>query len=568
MKIRKIEINNFRGIKKLEWNLPDRNLFCLVGKGDSAKTTILEAIRCTFSPQWNLGFNDSDFNLCKTNNPINIEIVIGDLSDEFCSEQKFGPHLRGWDKTTFTLHDEPDDNDEIVISVRLSVEKDLEPKWKIVTNRNPDGIDFRAADRAKVNVGLIGSYSEKELTWAAGTSLAKITESKNLSESLVDATRAARNSLDGQRAVALTSFDAAAAKSELVAKKLGIPVDDSFKANLDLGSISIRVGGLTLHDGEMPLRQLGLGSRRMLLCGIQKENLEDKHITLFDELELGLEPHRIARLIKHIRDDTTGQYFLTTHSPSVLRELTIDQLYVVRKLAGKVDIVATSSDDLEGLNIQGQIRSSAEAFLSTKVIVCEGATEVGFLRGLDNFWVDSDLNPMSYAGAVLLDAHGASNVKGLAIGFNALQYDVCALADGDAPKLFSLQDVDDLKNKDIEVLIWSDELALEQRAMFDIPWVSVLESVKLAQEFGFPVHENVRSKFNIELDPDVEKWAESKKLREAIGEAAKAKPGWFKSISSGQLWFETIIPAFEDADFKKSDLGIKLGRLRAWVDHE
>lgn len=568
MKIRKIEINNFRGVKKLEWNIPDRNLFCLIGKGDSAKTTILEAIRCTFSPQWNLGFNDSDFHLCKTNDPINIEIVIGDLSDEFCSEQKFGPHLRGWDKTKFTLHDEPDDNDEIVISVRLSVEKDLEPKWKIITNRNPDGIDFRAADRAKVNVGLIGSYSEKELTWAAGTSLAKITESKNLSESLVDATRAARNSLDGQRAVALTSFDAAAAKSEAVAKKLGIPVDNSFKAHLDLGSISIRVGGLTLHDGEMPLRQLGLGSRRMLLCGIQKENLEDKHITLFDELEIGLEPHRIARLIKHIRDDATGQYFLTTHSPSVLRELTIDQLYVVRKLAGKVDIVATSSDDLEGLNIQGQIRSSAEAFLSTKVIVCEGATEVGFLRGLDNFWVDSDLNPMSYAGAVLLDAHGASNVKGLAIGFNALQYDVCALADGDAPKLFSLQDVDDLKNKDIEVLIWSDELALEQRAMFDIPWVSVLESVKLAQEFGFPVHENVRSKFNIELDPDVQNWTESKRLREAIGDAAKAKPGWFKSISSGQLWFETIVPAFEDADFKKSDLGIKLDRLRAWINHE
>ena len=28
---------------------------------------------------------------------------------------------------------------------------------------------------------------------------------------------------------------------------------------------------------------------------------EDQHITLFDEVEYGLEPHRIARLIKHIR---------------------------------------------------------------------------------------------------------------------------------------------------------------------------------------------------------------------------------------------------------------------------
>ena len=66
MKIRKIDVLNFRGIKHLEWKLPDQQVFCLIGKGDSAKTTILEAIRCTFSPQWNLPFNDSDFHASST----------------------------------------------------------------------------------------------------------------------------------------------------------------------------------------------------------------------------------------------------------------------------------------------------------------------------------------------------------------------------------------------------------------------------------------------------------------------------------------------------------------------
>ena len=551
----------------MEWNLPDQNIFCLIGKGDSAKTTILEAIRCAFSPQWNLAFNDSDFYLCKTNNPIQIEIVVGDLPDEFCSERKYGAHLRGWEKNTFTLHDEPNDQDEVVLSVHLSVAKDLEPKWKIVTARNPDGVDFKAADRSKVNVGVIGSYSEKQLTWAAGTALAKITESDNLNESLVDATRAARSSLDGQRAAVLKSFDAAAAKSEVVAKRLGIPVDDSFKAHLDLSSISIRVGGLTLHDGDMPLRQLGLGSRRMLLCGIQKENLEERHITLFDELELGLEPHRIARLIKHITDDATGQYFLTTHSPPVLRELTANQLHVVHKLAGNVKVVATSGKGLEGLNIQGYVRSSAEAFLSMKVVACEGATEVGFLRGLDNYWVTSGLTPMSYLGTVLLDACGASKIKGLATGFKALHYDVCVVADGDAPKLFSPQDAEDLTNQAIEVIMWSEQLALEQRAMFDLPWTSVLASVNLAKDLGHSVHDNVRSKLNVVLDPDIMNWPDSPDLRKAIGNAAKAKLPWFKTIADAQCWFETIAPAFDDPDFKKRELATKLNRLRTWVDH-
>lgn len=568
MKIRRIEILNFRGIKTLDWKLPDQQVFCLIGKGDSAKTTILEAIRCVFSPQWNLPFNDADFYHCGTDAAIRIEVVIGELPNEFCSEQKYGAHLRGWDKAASTLHDEPGDADELVLSARLTVAKDLEPKWKIVTARSPDGVDFRSADRAKVNVGLIGSYSEKQLTWAAGTALARITESDNLNESLVDATRAARNSLDGQRAIALKNFDAAAAKSETVAKKLGVPVDDSFKAHLDLASISIRVGGLTLHDGDMPLRQLGLGSRRMLLCGIQKESLDAQHITLFDELELGLEPHRIARLIKHIKSDATGQYFLTTHSPSVLRELTVEQLYVVHKLAEKVDIVSTSGKNLEDLNIQGHVRSSAEAFLSMKVVVCEGATEVGFLRGLDNYWVESGLDPMSYMGAVLLDAHGGSKVKGLALGFKALHYDVCAVVDGDAPKEFSPQDAEDLAKEGVDVLIWSDQLALEQRAMLDLPWESVLASVLLAAKLGFPVHENVRSKLGAALDQDVAKWADSLQLRKAIGDAAKAKASpWFKSVADAEAWFEVIRLAFSDAAFKQRELAAKLNLFRTWVEH-
>ena len=84
-----------------------------------------------------------------------------------------------------------------------------------------------------------------------------------------------------------------------------------------------------LHDGEMPLRQLGLGSKRMLTTGLQTQTLRAQHVTLFDEVELGLEPHRIARLIEHLKADTTGQYFLTTHSPVVLRELTVEDLHIV-----------------------------------------------------------------------------------------------------------------------------------------------------------------------------------------------------------------------------------------------
>ena len=42
-RIRKVEIENFRSIKKFQW-FPSNGLNCLIGAGDSGKSTILDAI--------------------------------------------------------------------------------------------------------------------------------------------------------------------------------------------------------------------------------------------------------------------------------------------------------------------------------------------------------------------------------------------------------------------------------------------------------------------------------------------------------------------------------------------
>jgi len=567
MKIRNIAIKNFRGIKQLDWNLPTTDIFCLIGKGDSSKSTILEAIRYAFYPQWNLTLSDSDFYQCKVENSIAIEVTIGDLPEEFCSLNKYGNYLRGWETEAQKLTDEPDDHLENVLTVQLTVDKGLEPKWIVLCDRCPEGIRFKQVDRNKVSVGLIGAYSERQLSWANGTALAKLTEAQSLSELLAHASRTARTSLDTDRSVTLKNFDDAAVKSQEIAKLLGVPVLDTYKAHLDMNSINLRVGGLALHDGEIPLRQLGLGSRRMLLCGIQTVGLEEGHITLFDEVEFGLEPYRITRLIKHVREDKRGQYFLTTHSPIVLRELTVQELHIVHNKGGVVQIISAAKEGLEEHEMQGKIRSSTEAFLAKKVVVCEGATEVGFLRGFDDYQVENKNDPLSFHGVALLDARGASKLKALAKAFKSLCYDVSVLADGDAEDQFSQADEVELLKSGIPVQVWSEKLSLEERAFQDLPWANVLVSVKLAQgELGFPAHDQVRSKFLEDLDKDVGTWKDSPKLRTAIGGAAK-KAGWFKDITRGDLWFKAISPAFQDAIFSKKNLALELGRLWAWAEH-
>jgi len=567
VKIRKIEIKNFRGVKQLDWSLPNADIFCLIGKGDSSKSTILEAIRFAFYPQWNLILSDADFYQCKVADSIVIEITIGALTEAFSALDKYGQYLRGWNSDALKLTDEPEDHLESVLTVRLTVDKDLEPKWVVVCDRHPEGVPFRPGDRNKVSVGLIGAYSEKQLSWATGTALAKLTEAQSLNELLATASRTARASLEANRPVTLKNFDAAAEKSQDVAKLLGVPVSDAYKAHLDLASINLKVGGLALHDGDIPLRQLGLGSRRMLLCGIQKMGLEEGHITLFDEVEFGLEPHRITRLIKHVREDQRGQYFLTTHSPTVLRELTTNELYVVHNKGGVVHIISAAKDGLEQLEVQGKIRSSTEAFLAKKVVVCEGATEVGFVRGFDDHQVGKGKDPLSYHGVALLDARGGSKIKDLAKAFKSLGYDVSVLADADAEDQFSTADAAELKKLGVPVHVWSDRYSLEQRAFQDLPWVSVVGSLKLAQnELSFPVYDQVRSRVQEALDPDFEKWPESAKLRIAIGSAAK-KAGWFKDTTRGDQWFKVVSPAFNDAAFVKKNLAVELEALWTWAEH-
>lgn len=567
MKIRKLEIKNFRGVSKLEWCLPKAYIFCLIGKGDSSKSTILEAIRYTFFPQWNLTLSDSDFYSGDIANPITIEATIGELVDDFCSLAKYGHYLRGWDSDAFQINDEPDDHLENVLTVRFTVGKDLEPQWVVVCDRQPEGVPFKQADRNKVSVGLIGTFSERQLSWATGTALSKLTAAQSLNELLADASRTARSSLDAKREETLKNFDAAALKSQEVAKLLGVPVVDAYKAHLDLASINLKVGGLVLHDGEIPLRQLGLGSRRMLLCGIQKMGLDEGHITLFDEVELGLEPHRITRLIKHIREDKRGQYFLTTHSPTVLRELTIDELYVVHRVGGVTQVIPAAKKGLEQHELQGKIRSSSDAFLAKKIIVCEGATEVGFLRGFDDYQVENKKDPLSYHGVALLDVIGGSKVKPIAKAFKALHYNVSALADGDADDQFSEADARVLRELEIPVFMWSDKLSLEERAFQDVPWEFVLLSLYLARDtLNYSVRDQVLNKFEGNLEKELGHWEDSPELRKAIGIAAK-KSNWLKDITRGDLWFKTIKPAFEDAGFAKTDLSIQLSKLWKWVEH-
>nr|WP_283770764.1 AAA family ATPase [Pseudomonas syringae] len=69
---------------------------------------------------------------------------------------------------------------------------------------------------------------------------------------------------------------------------------------------------------------LGTGSSRLLVAGLQRQVAQAASIALVDEVEHGLEPHRLIRFMDSLGTKNTPetlQVFLTTHSPVALREL-------------------------------------------------------------------------------------------------------------------------------------------------------------------------------------------------------------------------------------------------------
>ena len=109
MRIRHLSVSNFRGIRTFDWPVPDGNALCLIGRGASTKSTILEAVRRVFQPQWNPSFDDAAFHLCDTTNSITIEAVLSDLPDAFRGLENYGHCLSGWNAEALARMDDPGD---------------------------------------------------------------------------------------------------------------------------------------------------------------------------------------------------------------------------------------------------------------------------------------------------------------------------------------------------------------------------------------------------------------------------------------------------------------------------
>lgn len=373
--IRKLAIRRFRGLESFDWH-PQPGMNVVLGGGDVGKTTVLEAIALLLSPSNAAVVSESDYWQRDSTEEFVIEAVMTlPMATGIGSQQNFSwPWAwNGHDAVVPSASDEDDlpAPDDPVYRVRVRGTTELELIWEVVQpHENVD--HFSVAVRRKIGLVRLcaDERNDRDLRLVYGSALDRL---------LADGALRARI---GKRVSDLNLHDSLNQQGKETIEKLDVRmVEAALPGELKLGlttsqglSIGALIGLLATKSGvSLPLANWGAGTRRMAALEIASATEKEASVTIIDEIERGLEPYRLRKLIKTLRE-RHGQTFLTTHSP------------VAIACTGQAHLWYLDSKGSIGALPRGKIgpqqRRDPETFLARVAVIAEGPTEVGFLQFL------------------------------------------------------------------------------------------------------------------------------------------------------------------------------------------
>ena len=257
-KIRHIKIKNFRSIKHFEW-WPNPGVNCLIGPGDSGKSTVIDAIDLCLGPRRTKEFADSDFHKLNTEESILIEITVSDLADTLKNLDKYDLFLRGVKPDKKVVEDEPGVGFEVALTVVLYVGSDLDPQWSLYSERAATaGVEksLTWGDRVLLAGTRIDAANQFHLSWRKGSVLDRLSDEKpDTATKIADAKRAAREAFSD---IADDQLDETLEQVKKIAETLGVDLEVELQALLSAHSISLSGGTIAVHDAD------GLTLRKMV----------------------------------------------------------------------------------------------------------------------------------------------------------------------------------------------------------------------------------------------------------------------------------------------------------------
>lgn len=468
MKVRQIEVENFRGIRSGKVVFADNTL--LVGGNNVGKSTVCEALDLVLGPERLFRrpvVDEHDFHYSNyvddDNNsvPIVIRALLVDLSEEMA--RRFGAHIRRWNDVDRSFVDELEDGadhseDEGVswalpVSFRARYDAD-EDDFEADTFfehplPEPDDLDeeqfesigqgrYRFTRRHKRLCGFVYLRALRTGSRALGLQRGSLLDTVlRLSEEGTSAmwmeTLQQMRDLDpaiGARPeleLLLTQIRKRAGSFVRLAGGDGATAffaSDLTREHLrEVVRLFVATGP---SDHPVPFNRQGMGTLNLLVFALLTMIADRKErqsvIFAMEEPEIALPPHTQRRVTRFVKKEM-GQAIVTSHSPYVIEQFEPDEIVMLgHDVAGAVNGAPIDPTDIKLKNYRTQRRQFSEAILSRGVIVVEGATEASIipvaaavLERSDPDFVHPDL-----AGTTVFTATGDGDVPRWGPIFRAL----------------------------------------------------------------------------------------------------------------------------------------------------
>jgi putative ATP-dependent endonuclease of the OLD family len=568
-----LDIKNYRGIKHLTVRVDrDQNLICLIGRGDSGKTTILDAISSALSPNWNLNFYDTDFYNGDHREKIEVVVSMIDIPKTFLSENRFGLHVRALNTQDNKIIDDVTLerlNEDLIpaLTVKLTVDSSLEPRWVVTNTRKQEDKSISAADRAQFNCYMISDYLDRHFSWNKGNPLYALLKSVSPDEASDDDNAVLQCLRECKEEINKNPFENLKRATELIisrAADLGLDISKA-TTTLDSRELSIKEGRISLHEESVPFRLKGKGSKRLASIAIQSVLVRNGGIMLIDEVEQGLEPDRIKQAVRSLSEHHAGQMFITTHSRDAITELGSKPLLLLLKDTN-TDCIEARPLHLRDEVLQKTVRACPEAFFAKKVIVCEGATEVGICRSMDKWRKQKSQEQMSFKDCAYVDGAGSTIVQRVE-KINEAGLRTALFCDADVKEINEKKD--EWQKKGIRIFDWDNSLCLEQQVFRDLSWNGVKTLLQYVKDRYLG---SFNAAFTDHCSTPVEQWVDAGDLRTLIvsefapkKEDKGSRKEWFKRVDGGEALGDIV---FSHLDETKDDtrLKITLTGLSDWID--
>lgn len=255
---------------------------------------------------------------------------------------------------------------------------------------------------------------------------------------------------------------------------------------------------LSINEDQkpVPFQEVGAGTLNTLVLALLTfiaELKSENVIFAIEEPEIALAPHTQRRIAKYLLEKTT-QCFVTTHSPYVLECFEPERITILRR--NKEGVVSgkkvTLQAGVKGKTYKSYIRRGfAEAMLGRGAIVVEGLTEKVALQAVAGAMeaANVDYFPLDLSGVTIVCADGDGKMAEFGRFFVSLEMPTFGFMD---KKKRQAKEVEALKNAGFDMIKETDFQGMEELLANEIPvdkqwaYLDYLQQNDLAPTAGLP----------------------------------------------------------------------------------